>query len=325
MKCNYCEWRCDLGPQTLGVCRMYHLSEGAIKERFPHKWRTYDIAQIESLPFYHAYPGSRSMTLGTVGSNIGCSYYTNTYITKEDPASLQGRIRMYNFTPAELIHMAQKLGCHNIVFNVNEPTVSLPSLLEVSHYAKKAGIPLGCLTNAYMTEEATVLFASMFSFININLLGLSSCFCRNSLGIPDSLPILRNVAALANLCHLEVSTPVIQSVNDHELDEIAAFLLATDRYIPWHVFSLLPEHKTKEIASSSIDSTHAILTKYRKVLPYVYFHNFIDSDWVNTQCPCCEQLVIERIGGNCLTGYHCLETRCPRCGQDISILVKQKF
>lgn len=320
MKCNYCEWRCYLGPQAFGVCRMYHVSEGAIRERFPHKWRTYDIAQIESLPFYHAYPGSRSMTIGTVGSNIDCNYYTHLQIPREDPASLQGRMRMYNFTPAELIRMAQKLGCHNIVFNVNEPTVALPSLLEVSHYAKKAGIPLGCITNAYMTEEATALFASIFSFINISVLGLSADFCRTSLGIPDAQPILRNIAALANICHLEVSTPVIHSVNDHELDEVAGFLAATDRYIPWHVFSLLQEYKPQRSYCSGIDVTHAILAKHREILPYIYFHNFIDSDWVNTHCPRCEQLVIERIGGDCLTAYHCLKTHCPRCGQDISIL-----
>lgn len=321
MKCNYCEWRCELGNGSYGVCRMYQEEGGVIKERFPHKWCTYGLSRVESLPFYHVYPGSRCMTIGTTGCNMACRYCVNAFIAKEEPAALQDK--MYTFTPAELVQLAVKRGCHTIVFNVNEPAVSLPSLLEVSKEAHLAGIPLGCLTNAYTTEAATELLASVFSFINIGLKGLAPDFCREYLGIPEVKPILRNIERLAALTHVEVITPVVQSVNDHELDEIAAFLASVDREIPWHVFRLLPEYKMKEAEYPNIEAINAALEKSRHLLPYIYFHNFVGSDWVNTLCPRCGSAVIERFslgcGGDKLDRYNCKDKACPDCGYAIKL------
>lgn len=321
MKCNYCEWRCELGDYNYGVCRMYREENGAIKERFPHKWCTYAISRVESVPFYHAYPGSRSMVIGTTGCNMACRYCVNAFVAKEDPAALQDK--MYTFTPDALVRMAVKRGCHNIIFNVNEPAVSLPSLVEVSKVARVAGIPMGCLTNAYTTEEATELLASIFSFVNISLKGLANDFCREYLGIPDVNPVLRNIDKLASLTHVEVTTPVIQSVNDHEMDQIAIFLADVDRQIPWHVFRLLPEYKMKEVEYPNIEAINTALEKSRQLLPYIYFHNFVGSDWVNTLCPRCGTAVIERFslgcGGDRLDRYNCRDKACPDCGYEIKL------
>jgi pyruvate-formate lyase-activating enzyme/predicted RNA-binding Zn-ribbon protein involved in translation (DUF1610 family) len=321
MKCNFCEWRCELDDISHGVCHMYYADKGAVKERFPDKWCTYGATRIESIPFYHAHPGSRSLAIGTAGCNMGCQYCANAYIAKEDPEKVQDS--MYRLTPVELVRMAEKLGCHNIVFNVNEPTVSLPTLLEVSHVAKKAGLPMGCLTNAYTTEESTEVLASIFSFINISFKGLAPQFCRDYLNIPSSAPIMRNIKRLAQIAHVEVTTPIIQTVNDHEIDAMAAFLAEIDQEIPWHVFRLLPEYKMKEDVYPSIEAVNLMLEKHRRVLPYIYFHNFVGSDWVNTLCPKCGAVAIERFslgcGGDKLGHYYCQDNTCPSCGYSIKI------
>ena len=322
MHCSYCEWRCDLTDGKFGVCQMYILEDGKIKERFPNKWCSYSISQIESIPFYHVYPGSRSMTIGTTGCNLNCRYCSNAYIAKEDPVGLQDK--MYAFTAEELVKMARKLGCHNIVFNVNEPTVSLPSLIELSREAQKQGLPMGCLCNAYMTEETTEIMASIFSFFNIGLKGLSPDFCREYIGIPKVDPILRNIRRLAKISHVEVVTPVIQSVNDFEIPEIAAFLAGLDREIPWHVFRLLPEHRMKDTQYPNIEVIDQALQKARKQLDYVYFHNFVGSEWVNTACPNCGTDVIKRIslgcGGDRLDKFLADGKQCPSCRHEIKLL-----
>ena len=315
MKCNYCEWRCDLTDEKYGVCRMYYEETGKVAERFPGKWSTYAVSRIESLPFYHVYPGSRSLTIGTTGCNLACRYCVNAFIAKEEPENLQEL--MFEFTPESLVNMAIKRGCHNIVFNVNEPAVAFPSLQEVAKAARAAGIPMGCLTNAYTTVESTEMLAGIFSFVNISLKGLADGFCREYLGIPGADPILRNIERLAALTHVEVTTPVIQSVNDHELDQIAEFLARVDHEIPWHVFRLLPEYKIKDTEYPNIEVINAALAKSRKLLPYIYFHNFVGSDWVNTLCPRCGAAVIERFslgcGGDKLDRYHCIDGACPNC------------
>ena len=123
MRCRYCEWRCELGGRKYGVCKMYHEKDGEIRERFPFQWSHYGTSRIESVPFYHVFPGSRTMTIGTAGCNFNCKYCLNAFIAKKNPAQCQGN--MFHFSADSLVRMAFKLGCHSVVFNVNEPTVSL--------------------------------------------------------------------------------------------------------------------------------------------------------------------------------------------------------
>jgi pyruvate-formate lyase-activating enzyme len=299
---------------------MYCLDQGKIKERFPGRW-SYAVSRVESLPFYHAYPGSRSLTIGTSSCNFNCRYCSNAYIARQDPAELAEHF--YEMTPQDLLRMAQKLKCHNIVFSVNEPTVSLPTLLELINFARRSGIPMGCLTNAYGTEESTELLASIFDFMNIGLKGFSSDFYREYIGVREIAPVLRNIRRLSSIRHVEVTTPVIEGVNDSELSAIAGFLSGIDPEIPWHVFRLLPEYEMKDTRYPSIEKIYRALESAREKLKYVYFHNFVGSEWVNTICPQCGAEVIERFslgcGGDKLNDFHCAGNRCPNCGHAIKI------
>jgi pyruvate-formate lyase-activating enzyme len=225
--------------------------------------------------------------------------------------------------PEKLIDTARKLNCHNIVFSVNEPTVSIPTLLEVVQAARSVGIPMGCLTNGFATKESIELLASIFSFFNVSLKGLSSQFTRRYIGIDSSQPVLRNIRRLAQDRHVEVTTPVIQGANDIEIDGIAEFLASVDPEIPWHVFRLLPEDEMKDAPYPDIGAIDHALQSARKKLHYVYFHNFVGSAWVNTLCPACGSVVIERFslgcGGDKLKHLFCQGKACPHCGQEIRI------
>ncbi|MFH0731013.1 MAG: radical SAM protein [Pseudomonadota bacterium] len=324
MRCDYCEWRCELGGDTVGVCRMLTSEKGEIRERFPNTWSTYMVSRIESTPFYHAYPGSRALCVGTMGCNFRCRYCVNGYLVLEDPETLSDR--MFQFTPEEMTAMAQKLECDVIVFNVNEPTVSLPTVTRLATAAGEARIPMGCLTNAYATAETTEVLAGIFSFFNIGLKGFSASFHRKYIGIPDPAPIFRNIKRLAQFRHVEITTPVIQGVNDSEMEDIAAFIADIDPQIPWHVFRLLPEHDMKAENYPSIDDINRRLASIRKQLKHVYFHNFVGSDWVNTRCPDCQTELIERFslgcGGDRLNRNLCVGNRCHRCGHEIRLLTR---
>ncbi len=321
MKCNFCEHQCDLAKGK-GFCGMYTMKEDNIVEKYPNKWCTYSASRIESVPFYHAYPGSRSMIIGTAGCNFRCKYCSNGFIACQDPANVQDV--MVELAPEKLIEMAQKLGCHNIIFNVNEPAVSLPTLLQVSRLAKNADIPMGCLTNGYTTKESTLMLADIFSFVHVGLKGFSDAFYKAYVGVNSIAPILRNIEMLATHCHVEIASPVIEDVNDHELFDIATFISDINSEIPWHVFRLLPEHNMKESIYPNIDRMNQALETSRKLLPYIYFHNFVGSDWVNTQCPQCGCEVIKRFSLGCsgdrLDEFLAPGNTCPECGARIAML-----
>ncbi len=321
MKCNYCERQCELSSGK-SFCGMYQEKRDQIVEKYPDAWCTYFASRIESVPFYHAYPGSRSMIIGSAGCNFRCSYCSNGFIACQDPSNVQAA--MYQFKPEKLILMAKKLGCHNIVFNVNEPAVSLPSLLRLKKYAEKANIPMGCLTNGYTTEESTYLLADIFSFVHVGLKGFSNEFYKEYVGVKNIDPILRNIRVLAEKCHVEIASPVIEDVNDHEMNDIAKFIHDINHEIPWHVFRLLPEHNMKEFQYPDINKINAKLEFARQLLPYIYFHNFVGSKWVNTLCPDCKTEVIRRFSLGCsgdrLDEFLAQDNHCPECGKTIAML-----
>jgi len=300
---------------------MYTSNEQGIRERFPERWSSCASSVIESIPFYHVDPGSRCLAIGTTGCNFRCRYCSNAYFAKEDPEAQQDRL--YSLTPGKLVATAKKLNCRSLVFSINEPTVSIPSLLDVAREAKAAGLPLGCLTNAYTTEEGTEILASIFSFFNISLKGLSDEFNRTYIGIGSVQPVLRNIRRLAQIRHVEVATPVIIGANDHEIEDMADFIASVDPEIPWHVFRLLPEDEMIHAEYPSIQAINAALESARKKLPYVYFHNFVGSDWVNTLCPACGAVAIERFslgcGGDKLNRLFCKDDLCSGCGRKIGI------
>ncbi len=322
MRCGYCERRCEIKEGGTGFCRAYIVSAGVLKERFPHRWSSCGSALMEGMPFYHVSPGSQCLAVGTAGCNFRCRYCSNSFVAKEDPQDQQDRA--YRLTPRELVGMARKLNCPSIVFNVNEPTVSLPTLLETAEEAKAASVSMGCLTNGYATEEATELLASMFSFFNVSLKGISPAFHQEYIGIDSAEPVLRNIRRLSRDRHVEVTTPVIQGANDGEIGAMADFLAGVDPETPWHVFRLLPEDEMKDAGYPSIQSIDEALRSARKKLSYIYFHNFVGSEWVNTLCPECGRVLIERFslgcGGDQLNKVLCKENRCLDCGRKIKML-----
>lgn len=325
MRCNYCEFRCELIGENYGRCQMYAEKDGQIIERFPNMWSIGGAGLIETVPFYHIYPGSRSFVIGSASCNFTCRYCSNAYIAKEKPEASMDRLE--EIPPKELVATAKKLGCANIVFNVNEPTVSLLSLSALSKEAKAEGVPMGCLTNAYMTEEAAELMLSVFSFFNVGFKGLSPEFNQSCIGIPSVKPVLRNLRRLSESAHVEIVTPIIQGTNDHEINEMAEIISGINKEIPWHIFRLLPEAEMKGENYPGIEAVNNALMEARQKLPYLYFHNFVGSDWVDTLCPECGAAVIERIslgcGGDKLKKVLCDEGRCPECGANILLIEKK--
>jgi pyruvate-formate lyase-activating enzyme len=198
----------------------------------------------------------------------------------------------------------------------------------VAKEAKAKDMPMGCLTNGYTTIETTEILTSVFSFFNVSLKGLSDQFNKKYVGIETSEPVQRNIKRLARDRHVEVTTTIIQGANDSEIDAIAGFLAGIDPEIPWHVFRLLPEDEMEDAEYPEIEAINTALRSARKRLRYIYFHNFVGSDWVNTLCPACGADVIRRFslgcGGDRLDRVLCKAHRCPQCGEKIKLLTKNQ-
>lgn len=322
MECMFCERRCELDTGKKGFCGMYGFSpEKGVIELFPHRYSTVSVSHIESLPIFHFHPGSRTLMLGSAGCNLDCAYCLNAYAAKSDPE----RLLAYRLSAERVIAMAKECDCLSITFGVNEPLVSLPSLLELAHQARQHGIFVGALTNGYGTLEATKLIGEAFAFVNVSLKSIRDDFYKSYAGVPSVKIVIRNIEVLSAMTHVEITTPIIAGLNDGEIPEIARFIKSFRPEIAWHVFRLLPEHRMACRRPPNIDRINEMLKESRRDLPYVYFGNFPGSQWVSTLCPECGTAVIKRINtGSCgskLISHQLNENRCTACNFPLPIKV----
>lgn len=311
MRCNYCEWRCEM-PDS--ACQMYGERGGRIVELHPYEWSSCYLTNAEGIPLFHGWPNHQFLQLGAFNCNAGCAYCINARVAIR-PSQKTFR---HLLDPERVVAIAQKTNCRGIHFGVNEVTVNLPSALAVAREAGRRGLVTGCSSNGYFTEEAADMMLERFDFFNISLKSLSDDYYREHLLLESVGPVMRNIEYLASRTHLEVTTTVVQTVNDDELMPMARYLASIDRQIPWHIFRLLPEYRMADAKPPGIEEISAKVEQCREILPYTYFSNYIGTQLINTVCPACGKVLIERICtqscGVTLSDYRMTGPFCSDCG-----------
>ena len=317
MKCDFCPRRCSISENGVGYCQMYTCNEGIIIERHPFSWSGLNQSHIEQFPFFHAYPGSRSLMIGTAGCTMDCQYCSNAYIAKQRVEE----VTLTYLIPQQVVSIAKRSNCQSIVFAINEPTVSLPSFVKLADCAKKEGLFVGCLSNGYLTKQSLHALCAACDFINISLKGLDDQSYFELTGIPSFGPIIDAIKYASSHVHLEITTPVFEPLSQMHMSQICHEIAQIDPFIPWHVFRLLPEYMLKNAPPPDIEKISDILSDLRSVLPYAYFGNYVGTQGLSTHCPSCGNLVLERINtGTCggrLIDYKLINGCCPVCNTRI--------
>jgi len=323
VQCHICERRCLIPEGGLGFCatrknidgRLYTLEYGDIS--------TISANPIEKKPFFHFYPGTKALTIGSWSCNFTCPWCQNYAISKSPQNIGQGQY----ISPATFIELVRRHHCQGTSVSFNEPTMLFEYSLDIFALAKDKGYYNTYVTNGYMTVQALeVLVAHGLNAMNIDIKGeaeVARRFCSADINI-----VWRN-AAQAKGCGVwvELTTLVIPGVNDAEegLSRIARRIkgeLGDD--IPWHLTGYYPAYKFRSesyVPPTPVDT----LEKVRDIgkaegLKYVYAGNVPGHPYENTYCPSCKQSLIERYGFS-ITKYNISPAKhCPYCGEEIPII-----
>ncbi len=321
MRCEICELNCEIDGLHHGHCGMYSLRGGEVVPRYRNPISSFTVGRIEEVPILHFYPGSLTLLVGSVSCNFDCSYCVNSHIARVPSENLF----RYRMSPQELVNKAKILGCKNVAFSVNEPAVSFPYFIEMSRAAKQAGLYTGCATNGYFTPSAMESLANQIDFINVSLKSIRDSFYQEACHVPSIAPVLRNLKVLHDKrVHVEITTPITPEMDEAEAEEIAKTLGEIDRDIPWHIFWLLPEYKMDNDKHVPVEKLVQMRGIAKKHLNHVYIGNLVGSDWLDTYCSKCNEMVIKRIntlgGGGKVMAYRLQEGKCPSCANEVSIV-----
>jgi pyruvate formate lyase activating enzyme len=317
VECRLCAHYCRLDPGQTGVCRVRHNADGQLVTSTYGRPAALAIEPIEKKYLFHAFPGSRTLSLGTPGCNLGCEYCINWRISQRGvngPGA--GEI-----PPTEIVAQARAARVECLAFTYTEPTIFFEYALEIARLAREAGLRVVAKSNGYMAPAVLRDMATWLDAINIDLKGWRPEAHRRIVGGALE-PVLDNLRLAKELgLWLEVSTLLVPglSVAPDVLENIARFIageLGADT--PWHLLRFYPHYRMLDRAvTAQAELRQAVEIGWEAGLHYVYTKELAEGQMLNTFCPGCRAVVVERKAYG-LSHHHLRGGACHRCGQPIS-------
>jgi len=273
---------------------------------------------VEKKPLFHFLPGTKILSVATVGCNLHCKNCQNWEISQANPE--EGNVPAYNCPPEKLIAEANKYQCPSLAYTYTDPIVYYEYTYDSAKLAHETGIRNVLVTAGYVNEEPWKKLLQHIDAANIDLKAITEDFYREICSA--TLKPVQNALILARASEIivEVTNLVIPTLNDEpeQLRELSRWIkmnLGADT--PLHFSGFYPRYQMRNLPATSLRT----LEKARKIamdegLNYVYIGNVASKEGQNTYCPGCKKLLIER------SGYTILKNRlrfgrCPDCSKEI--------
>jgi len=319
VQCNLCAHRCVINPGKKGICKVKVNKSGILYTNVYGKTITQNIDPIEKKPLYHFYPCSKAYSIATAGCNFHCRFCQNWDISQiTNNEILKSGLQA---TPEQIVLNAKESGCENIAYTYTEPTIFFEYSYDTACVAHEAGLNNIYITNGYMTTEMLDMISPYLDAVNVDLKAFRDKTYRRIIGARLQ-PVLENLKKIRQLgIWLEVTSLIIPGVNDDpvEIREMANFIaneLGQD--VPWHISRFFPAYKMKDIPATPLQT----LQMAKKIgleagLYYVYLSNVKSDGDMDTKCPQCGYLLIERSYFGMMVN-NIQENHCPNCGMNIA-------
>jgi pyruvate formate lyase activating enzyme len=319
LQCGVCERRCNIPLGQAGFCntrmniggKLYTLVYGDISSASANP--------IEKKPFFHFWPGSRALTIGTWSCNFTCPWCQNYYISKAKPKPLEANY----VSPEKFVRMMAHEKCQGCSISFNEPTLFFDYSIDIFPMAHERGFYNTFVSNGYMTLDALrMLKVAGMDAIKFDVKGDEEAvrkYCDADVDV-----VWRNVGEAKRLgMHVEAVTLVIPGVNDDEdslRGIVSRHLNEAGPESPLHFTQFCPTYKMvdrQRTPVETLEKAHEMAIK--EGVRYVYVGNVPGHRLENTYCPDCGELLIGRFGFEVNKYSITQDKRCPRCGLDIPI------
>ncbi len=321
IQCQVCRRQCKIAPGKKGFCKTRQNINGELHSLIYGRVSSMRVSPIEIKPLFHYYPGSRWLSLGSLGCNFLCPGCQNWEISHANVAK-EVRFTQY-ISPEKLVQRALAENCKGISWTYNEPTLWLEYTVDTARIAKEHGLLMNYVTNGYITEGAMSLVGPYLDAYRVDLKAFSSNSYKKIANISDFEGILDNIKTAKYKwgVHVELITNLTPGYNDKadELQGMAHWIVdQMGPDTPWHVTRFVPHLKLSHLDYTPIPK----LEQARQIgidegLRYVYLGNVPGHPAENTYCPGCGKLLIERRNYQILK-YHLKGNTCVFCGQTIA-------
>lgn len=325
VQCGVCNHRCVIGDGKKGICGVRKNEGNKLYSLVYGKAIAEGIDPIEKKPLFHFMPGTRILSIATVGCNFKCLHCQNadiSQVSKEKAFQDSDLILGKELLPEKIVQDTLENNCPSIAYTYTEPTIFLEYALDTMKLAHKKNIKNVWVSNGYMTKETLDLIGSHLDAINVDLKGFTEKFYQEVCGAKLE-PVLENLKEIKKKkIWLEVTTLLIPGKNDSpkELKDIAEFIKAElGPETPWHVSRFFPSYKAMDFSPTEVRVVQQAVEIGKKAgLKYVYSGNVPGDSCEDTRCPKCREKMISRIGYSIERFDN--KGKCSSCGEGLDII-----
>ena len=319
VRCNVCQWRCVIGADKFGVCRVRQNRDGRLYILNYALVSSAAVDPIEKKPLFHFFPGTECLSLGGWGCNFHCRDCQNWEIACTEVPPNAAQI----VTPEAAVDIARRNNSPGIAWTYNEPGIWLEYTLDSARLAKQNKLYTVYVTNGYSTPEALDAIGPYLDAWRVDIKGFSDTFYKNLAKISKWQGIL-DVAKRAKEkwgMHVEVVTNIIPTMNDddEQLKGIAGWIRsALGELTPWHVTRFYPHRHISDLPPTPVATLERAIAIGRQAgLRFIYAGNIPGHASENTACYSCGKLVVRRRGYQTqVVGLN--GSNCRFCGAELN-------
>ena len=111
--CTLCPHRCHVGEGLYGVCGVRRNDGGRLETLVYGLTAAVNVDPIEKKPLFHFLPGSRSLSVATVGCSFKCAFCQNHDISQASKGKKRELFGRY-VSPGEVVALAKSTGAERI-------------------------------------------------------------------------------------------------------------------------------------------------------------------------------------------------------------------
>lgn len=316
--CTLCPRYCEIGVGQPGFCYIRQNIDGKLYSLGYGKPTGFGIDPIEKKPLNHFLPGTKILSFGTAGCNLGCKFCQNWSISK---AKLDD-VNSLTASPEDVVSLAKQYLTPSIAFTYNDPTIFGEYVIDISKIAREEKIKSVMVTAGYIDKEARKDAYKYIDAANVDLKGFTERFYHKNTfshlnDVLDTLIWLKHETDV----WIELTTLIIPDENDsveeikNECDWITNNL---GDEVPLHFTAFHPDFKMGDKNATP----HSSLIQAKKIaeqsgIKYCYIGNVHDTKNQSTYCPNCKNLLIER-DWHQIKLHNIKNGFCTKCGNKLA-------
>lgn len=311
--CSLCPWQCNVEPGARGRCGVRENRGGKYYSLVYGRPCTINNDPIEKKPFFHVYPGTKSLSLATVGCNISCRFCQNWEISQTSPDRVKPEYR----SPEWIAAAAAEYKATTIAFTYSEPTIFFEYMIDCAKAARERNIGSVVVSNGFIAERPLKELCKIVDAVKIDLKSYTESFYEDvcSGRLQPVLDTLKRLS-LSGVWH-EIVYLVIPTLNDNidDIKRMSSWIIRElgDK-VPLHFTRFRPMYKLLNLQETPPDTLKsARQSAMSEGCRFVYTGNMPKGEGDTTYCPDCKAPLVSRYGFH-VSSNSLVRGKCSKCG-----------